>query len=93
MDNKTLADTLARKLEIPRAEAEGLIRTLAGVVGERGADLDSVCIPSFGTFEPRKRAERVALHPATGVRLLVPPKITLAFKPSVSLKQRIRNGK
>ncbi|MDE5673785.1 MAG: HU family DNA-binding protein, partial [Muribaculaceae bacterium] len=54
-------------------------------------DLDSISVPSFGTFEPRKRLERVALHPASGKRLLVPPKIVLTFKPSVLLKQKTRN--
>ncbi len=92
MDNKTLIDNLSRRLDVSRDTVVALIDGLAKTVGECGAELDSVAIPSFGTFEPRKRLERVALHPATGKRLLVPPKIVMTFKPSVSLKQKIRNG-
>lgn len=92
MDNKTLVDTLSKNLDISRDTVVSLIDGLSAVVGECGAGLDSVSIPSFGTFEPRKRVERVAVHPASGKRLLVPPKIVLSFKPSPMLKQRIRNG-
>lgn len=92
MDNKTLVDTLSKKLDISRDTVISLIEGLSAVVGECGADLDSISIPSFGTFEPRKRMERVAVHPASGKRLLVPPKIVLSFRPSSVLKQRIRNG-
>ncbi|GEM_PF-14240 len=92
MDNKTLVDTLSKNLDISRDTVISLIDGLSAVVGECGADLDSISIPAFGTFEPRKRMERVAVHPASGKRLLVPPKIVLSFKPSPVLKQRVRNG-
>lgn len=92
MDNKTLIETLSRRLDISRETVGSLIEGLSKTIGECGAELDSVSIPSFGTFEPRKRVERIALHPASGKRLLVPPKIVVAFKPSAVLKQKIRNG-
>ena len=92
MDNKTFVDTLSRNLDISRETVISLIEGLSEVVGECGASLDSILLPSFGTFEPRKRMERVAVHPASGKRLLVPPKIVMSFRPSPNLKQRIRNG-
>lgn len=92
MDNKTLVETLSKKLDISRDTVITLIDGLSEVVGECGAALDSITLPSFGTFEPRKRMERVAVHPASGKRLLVPPKIVMSFRPSSLLKQRIRNG-
>lgn len=92
MDNKTLVDTLSRNLDISRDTVGALIDGLATAVGECGASLDSVALTGFGTFEPKKRMERVAVHPASGKRLLVPPKIIMTFKPSSILKQRVRNG-
>lgn len=91
MDNKTLIDMMSRRLDVSRETVVSLIEGLSKTVGECAADLDSISVPSFGTFEPRKRLERVALHPASGKRLLVPPKIVLTFKPSVLLKQKTRN--
>ena len=92
MDNKTLVDTLSKNLDISRETVISLIDGMSATVGACGADLDSVMITSFGTFEPRKRQERVAVHPASGKRLLVPPKVVMTFKPSVTLKQRVKNG-
>lgn len=89
MDNRTLLDKLSKKLDTSRETVGLLIDGLADCLGEAGARLDSVVIPSFGVFEPKKRLERVAMHPANGKKLLVPPKVTLTFKPSVALKQGV----
>lgn len=92
MDNKTLVDTLSRRLDTSVDTVGQLIEALTKMVGESASQLDSVTLPGFGTFEARKRMERVAVHPASGKRLLVPPKIVLGFKPSQQLKQLIKNG-
>lgn len=91
MQYKILADRLAAKLNISREEIDELCDSLSEVLGNAGAEMDSVAIPSFGSFEPRKRAERVALHPTTGNRLLLPPKIVMSFRPSALLRGRIRS--
>lgn len=93
MDNKTLTELLSKNLDISIDSVNSLINSLAEVVGERCSELDTISIPSFGSFEPRKRNERVSLHPASGKRLLVPPKISIYFKPSLILRQKIRDGK
>ncbi len=92
MDNKTLIDTLSRELNVTKETVQTLIDGLAGAIGECGSELDTVTIAGFGSFEPKKRTERVALHPASGKRLLIPPKIVMSFKPTAVLKQQIRKG-
>lgn len=92
MDNKTLTDTLSGRLNISRETVAELVEGLCGVIGECGSELDMVNIAGFGTFEPKKRAERVALHPASGKRLLIPPKVVMSFKPSGALKQKVKKG-
>lgn len=92
MDNKTLVDVLSKRLDISRDTVVSLIEGLTEVVGECGAGLSGISVPAFGTFEPRKRMERVAVHPASGKRLLVPPKIVMTFRPASNLKQRIKDG-
>ena len=93
MDNKTLTERLSKDLDVSVEEVESLIEGFAKVIGECALNLDSVTLPGFGAFEPKKRLERVAVHPATGTKLLVPPKIVLSFRPATALKQKIRNGK
>ena len=91
MQYKTLADRLAAKLDITRDEVDALCDSLGEIVGKAGAELDSVSIPSFGTFEPRKRAERISVNPSSGVRMLIPPKVVLSFRPSALLRKRVRD--
>lgn len=91
MDNKTFINTLAEKLDREPEEVSLLIHMLGETIAECVRDGDSVTIPSFGSFEQKKRLERVTVHPSTGRRILVPPKLSLVFKPSTLLKQKVRN--
>lgn len=54
---------------------------------------DAVSINGFGTFEIKKRLERIIVSPTTKKRMLVPPKLVLAFKPVQSMKEKLKNGK
>lgn len=64
---------------------------LVGLLSEKGAEMDVVAVPGFGTFEPKKRLERINVHPASGKRMLLPPKIVMNFKPSALLKQKVNS--
>lgn len=90
MDNKKLVETLATKLGRSADDINKLLDGLTGVLRSRCGDLDSVIVPGFGTFEPRKRNERVMVNPKTGKRMLVPPKIVLGFKVSNVLKSKLK---
>ncbi len=90
MDNKKLIETVASNLGRSTADVGKLVDALAGVLRTRCGEMDSVVVPGFGTFEPKKRDERVMIHPSTGKRMLVPPKITLNFKVSNLLKAKLK---
>ena len=91
MDNKTLIDTLAKRLNRNKNEVSSMIDSLSTVIKNRCVDMDIVAIPGFGSFEAKKRLERITVPPQTGKRLLVPPKITMTFKPSALLKQKLKD--
>ncbi|MDE6380300.1 MAG: HU family DNA-binding protein [Muribaculaceae bacterium] len=82
---------MSQRLNAGREETSEMVASLCQVLTETALDGDSVTFPGFGSFETRKRIERIALHPSTGKRMLIPPKITLSFKPSTLLKQKVRN--
>ena len=90
MDNKKLVETLSEKLGRSADDVNKLLEGLAGVLRTRCGDLDSVIVPGFGSFEPRKRNERVMVNPKTGKPMLVPPKIVLGFKVSNVLKSKLK---
>lgn len=90
MDNKKLVETVAANLGRSTDDVSKLLEAFAGVLRTRCGELDSVIVPGFGTFEPKKRNERVMVHPSTGRRMLVPPKIVVGFKVSNVLKTKLK---
>lgn len=90
MDNKKLVETVAANMGRTTDDVEKLVDALAGVLRTRCSEMDSVAIPSFGVFEPKKKNERVVVHPSTGKRMLVPPKVVVGFKVSRVLKAKLK---
>lgn len=90
MDNKRLQDTIAKRMGRSNADVAKLMDALVTTIKERCGELDSIAVPGFGTFEAKKKLERIVVNPGSGKRMLVPPKITLTFKPSTLLKTKIK---
>ena len=90
MKSKALIDEIAKKMERSTEDISKLLDGFVATLEERCGDLDSVAIPGFGTFEAKKKTERVTVNPSTGKKMLVPPKIILTFKPSALLKSKLR---
>lgn len=90
MDNKKLVDKLSANMGRSKEDVSKLLEAFAGVLSARCSEMDSVQVPGFGTFEPKKRDERVMVHPSTGKRMLVPPKVVVGFKISNVLKAKIK---
>lgn len=51
---------------------------------------NAVFVQGFGTFEVKKKAERISVNPTTKQRLLVPPKLVLTYRPSTGLKDKFK---
>lgn len=73
-------------------DVESLLKSFGELITEEVGQGDIISLPGFGTFEPKMREERVAVHPSTGKRILVPPKLSMIFKPSALLRQKVRNA-
>lgn len=94
MDNKTFIDTLANRIGVTKKEATLFSATLCNLIGDICVEGDIAVIPGFGSFETKKKLERVMTVPSSqGKRLLIPPKIVATFKPSALLKQRLNELK
>lgn len=91
MDNKTLMDNLANETGWKREDVQEAINDFCKLLAEHCIEMDSILVPGFGQFEPKKRKERITVHPSSGKRLLVPPKLVVGFKPSTILKSKIRS--
>lgn len=72
---------------------ETLLSATVDALKDELAGGNSVSVQGFGTFEVRKKEERISVNPSTKQRMLVPPKLSVAYKPSVTLKDRFKIGK
>ena len=93
MNNKEFIAELAQRTGYTQADAQSLVNALIEEMGNRFGEGDTVSIPTFGVFEVKKRLERVVVSPSTGKRMLVPPKLVLAFRPVASIKEKLKNGR
>jgi DNA-binding protein HU-beta/integration host factor subunit alpha len=90
MNNKEFIAELARRTKSNAKETQQMVNTLVAEITEHLCEEDSIAIPNFGTFEIKKRLERVLVSPTTGQRMLVPPKMVVGFKQSNVLKNKIQ---
>ena len=92
MEHKQFFSILQDRLGKDKKSVDALYSGLLQIIKERSISMDSVSIQGFGVFEPRKKLERISVNPATGKRMLIPPRIILTFKPGAVLKNRIKEN-
>ena len=92
MNNKDFMTELASRTGFNAAETQRLVNKLTETLGDYFQEGDTVAINNFGSFEVKKKMERIMVNPSTGQRMLVPPKLVLNFKPNSNWKEQIKNG-
>ncbi len=90
MNNKQFLTELSGKCQMSAEQAAQQIQTLIEVMENLWQNGDSVSLSGFGVLEVKKKNERVSVNPTTGVRMLVPPKLVLTYKPSSILKEKLK---
>lgn len=91
MNNKEFISTLAGKMNNTNKDTAAAVASLIEVMTNELQDGKALAISGFGTFEVKKKQERIIVTPGSKQRLLVPPKLSLGFKPSAILKDKIKN--
>lgn len=92
MTNKNFIKELSQRLDCTTREAQDMVHSLIDVMNEEFMAGEPFMIPGFGTFEVKKRMERIIVNPSTHQRMLVPPKLVLGFKPVPSIKEKLKYG-
>ncbi|WP_454896966.1 HU family DNA-binding protein [Alloprevotella tannerae] len=90
MNNKEFIADLATRLDEKAKETQRLASIFSTVFAESLEAGDSLSLQGFGTFEVKKKLERIVTNPTNKQRMLVPPKLALSFKPSNILKDKIK---
>ena len=90
MNNKDFTSELSRRLGYTIKDTSELMSSLLSDMTQELQEGNVVTIQGFGTFEVKKKAERITVNPTTKQRMLVPPKVVLAYRPSGQLKEKFK---
>ena len=92
MNNKEFVTELSRRTGISVKETTDLLGKVIAEMTQELVEGDAIAVPGFGTFDTKKKAERISVSPTTKQRMLVPPKLVLCFKPSGLLRERVNKN-
>ena len=90
MNNIEFISVLARKLGYTNKDTAQLLSSAIGVMTQELQEGKTIAIQGFGTFEVKKKMERISVNPTTQQRMLIPPKLVLSYKPSTNLKEKFK---
>ncbi len=90
MNNKEFILELSKKTGYSSKDVTQYVSSLLNIMSQELQDGNSVSIQGFGTFDVKKKMERISVNPVTHQRMLIPPKLVLSYKPSVSLKEKFK---
>lgn len=92
MNNSEFTSDLASRTGLSNKETASMISATVATIIDELTEENAVIIPGFGTFEVKKKLERVLVNPTTKQRMLVPPKMTVSFKPYNSFKDKVKQS-
>ena len=90
MNNKEFTSELAERLGNTIKDTSELINSLLASMTQELEEGNMIAVQGFGSFEVKKKAERISINPASKQRMLVPPKLVLSYRPSNTLKDKFK---
>ncbi len=91
MDYKQFRRHMAERMGRSVTDIDSLTEGLGIVISQVCSELDSVAIPTFGTFIPVKHDESISNDLSSGKKMLLPPEIKIEFNPGAMLLKRMRH--
>lgn len=91
MTNKEFISALASETKMEPAATHKMMNDFIEEMVSCFDESKDIVVYGFGNFELKQRKERVMVNPSTGKTMLVPPKRTLNFKTSNTLKNKLRS--
>ena len=90
MNNKEFTSELAERLGYTMKDTSELMGSLLSSMTQELEEGNVIAVQGFGSFEVKKKAERISINPASKQRMLVPPKLVLSYRPSNTLKDKFK---
>jgi DNA-binding protein HU-beta len=92
MTKAELIESVASKVDLPRATAERAVNTMFDEMVSALRQGDKVNISGFGTFSVSIRKARTGRNPKTGESIEIAASRAAKFKPGKTLKDEINDG-
>ncbi|MDR0811511.1 MAG: HU family DNA-binding protein [Paludibacter sp.] len=90
MKHNELIASLSERTGADTKQTETMLNAATETLSELLVNGNTVGIQGFGVFEVRQKSERLSVHPKTGVRSMIPPKLVVNFKQSNLLKDNLK---
>ena len=90
MNNREFISALAYKMGMNVGDTQKMMNDTIDEMVNQFDEGNELFFHGFGTFEVKKRNERVIVNPTTMKRMLVPPRLTLNFRWSETLKNKVK---
>lgn len=91
MNNKELQAELSKKLGISQKDTAAHLAAFVEEINEQLTERKQVAFLGVGVLEIRKKEQRLSVNPTTKQRMLVPPKLTPAFRITGTFKDKLKN--
>ncbi len=92
INNKIFIAELAQRLGYSVKDTQKMVYSIVDSMADTFQEGNAVNVQNFGSFEVKKKMERIMVNPSTGQRMLVPPKLVLGFRISPKWKEQVKNG-
>lgn len=90
MTNQELIAALSKRLGWTQRQTSEVLETTVTIINSSLENSKSINIQGFGLFETKKKGERISVNPVSKQRFLVPPKISVAFRPGQTIKDNLK---
>lgn len=92
MNNKEFIAEMTKSLSSSPALCQKMVAEFTETLVNALEMDNEVVISGLGSFDIKKKKERIMLNPATGKKMLVPPKLAINFKMSSTYKNKINES-
>jgi DNA-binding protein HU-beta len=90
LNKAELVAAVAEKTEFTKKDAEKAVAAVFDTISETLAANEKVQLVGFGTFEVKKREERVGRNPQTKEEIIIPACKVPGFKAGKALKEAVQ---
>ncbi len=92
MNTAEVIKILSARTGKPQVEVRRFLKSVTNAFRHFFSRNEGVSIPKFGSFEVQEKEARKGYNPATKQKIMLPPKVALAFKPAKALKEKVNSG-